>query len=194
MKLDENIKKIKVSNNLDGLKSIIDKLNFEWNIWEFRQKEYFEHENTKSIPLLWSTESTIFGGTIHVIEVQKYNSILYLLNEELLYLREKYNGFIIKVLVANLDKNKKIYPHIDRGFLLANSHRLHLPIKTNSEVIFNINKEDYHMDEGIWYEFDNTKMHYVSNNSNENRIHLMVDIIPENILIKNNLNVKIILE
>lgn len=193
MKLDENIKKIIESNHLNELKELVNKFD-EWDTWQFRQKAYFEHKSTESIPLLWSTESTVVGKSINVIEVERYNSILYLLNDELFYLREKYKGFIIKALIANLKKNQKIYPHTDKGLLLTSSHRLHLPIKTNPEVIFNINDEDYHMSEGIWYEFDNTKVHHVLNNSDEDRIHLMVDIIPNKVLDEHNLKVNYILE
>jgi aspartyl/asparaginyl beta-hydroxylase (cupin superfamily) len=46
--------------------------------------------------------------------------------------------------------------------------------------------------EGIWYEFDNTRSHSVENNSNDDRIHLMLDIIPNNILKSNNIKINYI--
>ena len=60
--------------------------------------------------------------------------------------------------------------------------RIHVPIRTNSEVVFTMydNDEDekgewLNLKVGHFYYLDVTKPHSVSNNSNEDRYHLVVD-------------------
>jgi aspartyl/asparaginyl beta-hydroxylase (cupin superfamily) len=41
-----------------------------------------------------------------------------------------------------------------------------------------VDEEKYFLLEGFVYELNNTKYHSVRNNSNEHRIHLIIDVIP----------------
>lgn len=176
-------------NYTEELKSFIKEIEYDWDTWSYRQKVYEPHVSTKSIPVYWSVESEILNNVIKININKKYESILKILYDDLNFFCKEFDGSVIKIILSKLPKNQIISPHIDSGFLLVNSHRLHLPIITNSKVIFNINEIDYQMSENTWYEFDNTKPHFVLNNSEEDRIHLMVDIIPNKLLKDNNLTI-----
>jgi|TARA_B100001964_G_scaffold242969_1_gene319430 hypothetical protein len=67
----------------------------------------------------------------------------------------------------------------DIGLELGKIIRLHVPIRTHSEVKFNVwngkTKETLIMVEGQYYYIDATKSHSVENNSDVDRIHLVVD-------------------
>ena len=74
--------------------------------------------------------------------------------------------------------NDNIDPDIENKKIV----RIHVPIRTNSEVVFTMyeNDEDYdgeklNLKAGHFYYLDVTKPHSVSNNSNEDRYHLVVD-------------------
>jgi hypothetical protein len=193
MKLNTDIKKLKNFKDIQQLKSVVKSFNSEWDEWNFRQKNYyFPHKNTESIPFFWSTDQNIIDGVFNVISYNSQNIILKMINDDLLFFTKKYEGSICKLMLSKLKKQKNIMDHVDCGFLLTESHRLHLPIITNKNVIFNIENCSYNMLEGIWYEFDNTRSHSVENNSNDDRIHLMLDIIPNNILKSNNIKINYI--
>ena len=56
-------------------------------------------------------------------------------------------------------------------------------IITNDLIDFYVNKERKVMKEGECWEINNKKIHAVENNSNEDRVHLLFDIIPNKFLI-----------
>ncbi len=56
--------------------------------------------------------------------------------------------------------------------------RVHIPIQTTPSVTFVVGDVKMHMSSGSAYIFDNTYSHAVLNPSKEDRIHLVVDILP----------------
>ena len=59
-----------------------------------------------------------------------------------------------------------------------NSHRIHIPIVTGENNIFLVNGELKNMQVGEMWEINNELPHMVENRSDEDRIHLIVDWIP----------------
>jgi len=92
-----------------------------------------------------------------------------------------------RVRLMKLNAHTKIDKHtdkIDKEFLKSTKRhlrllRLHLPIKTNDKVSFSIwngkSKESKILKTNQLYLVDVTKPHSVVNNSNEDRIHLVLD-------------------
>jgi hypothetical protein len=190
MKLEVPIKEIKRCENIDEIKKVVLNLSDEWDIWEFRQRNYTVHKNTKSYPFFWGTdENILLNNNLIITEHNKNCEILNLIQNDLQYLMKHYDGKILKIMLSNLLKNKTISEHIDAEYLLINSHRLHLPIITNADIIFRIEEYSYNMEYGIWYEFDNTRFHGVINGSDIDRVHLMVDIIPNKLIENKNINI-----
>lgn len=94
-----------------------------------------------------------------IFELKKYYSI------------SNYMAFFAKLL-----PNSKVGLHEDSGQFLETCHRIHIPLKTNLNVFYVIENQKYNWLVGNIYEFDNTRTHGVSNESNEERIHLMFNI------------------
>ena len=61
-------------------------------------------------------------------------------------------------------------------------HRCHLPVITNEDCLFLIDKVPYHFKPNFAFEFNNQKMHGVINNSNADRVHLICDILDWKVL------------
>ena len=89
-----------------------------------------------------------------------------------------------RVRLMKLNAHTKIDKHtdrVDKEFLDEDEPllRLHLPIKTNDKVVFSIwngkSKESKILETNQLYFVDVTKPHSVVNNSNEDRIHLVLD-------------------
>jgi hypothetical protein len=75
----------------------------------------------------------------------------------------------------------------DSGGALNKLARIHLPIKTNPNMIFTVwntkgEPQKVHMEEGdVWF-LDTRKAHQAINNGNEERIHLVIDVrVEENL-------------
>jgi aspartyl/asparaginyl beta-hydroxylase (cupin superfamily) len=93
-------------------------------------------------------------------------------------LEQLYNGKVGKAILTKLKAGKKINGHTDRGNYLDISRRNHIPITTNNKVFFAIGKGLLNMHEGECWEINNMQYHEVINDSEEDRIHLIIDIIP----------------
>jgi aspartyl/asparaginyl beta-hydroxylase (cupin superfamily) len=57
-------------------------------------------------------------------------------------------------------------------------NRVHIPIITNKDVFFKIEDQIKQLKEGEMWEINNSeRLHSVENNSNKDRIHLIIDWI-----------------
>jgi hypothetical protein len=169
--------------NIKEIKSFVQTLTDEdWNFWDYRQKTYKVHSRTKSYPLIWTDSS----NNVNVIETDKFDIIWDILSPTIARLEQYYNGRYVNIMFAKLISGEKIDAHIDVKEILRNVHRCHLPIQTNSNVVFSINKTHYFLEEGYFYEINNCVEHGVDNNSDEDRVHLIIDILPDSSKMKVN--------
>lgn len=92
------------------------------------------------------------------------------------------NGKLIRAEFISMKPKSRIRTHKDRSDILYVSRRFHIPIKTNDCVTFRSGSEIKNLKAGILYELNNIKYHSVRNDSNENRIHLILDVLPNEYL------------
>ena len=90
-------------------------------------------------------------------------------------------GRIYKCNFALVPSGARIYPHKDTGLSFVFSHRMHLPIITNKNVLFQVERQMHNLKEGILYEINNQKVHGVRNTNigKFDRIHLILDWMGE---------------
>ncbi len=81
---------------------------------------------------------------------------------------------------------ESIKPHKDNGggltarhWFLGGSCRIHVPLATNDMAIMTSGGESKHLPVGTVYEFHNNLDHYVENNGDSPRIHLVMDLVPK---------------
>ena len=94
---------------------------------------------------------------------------------------EKYyqdNGFVVRLIFAKLAAGGRIPEHTDTGYSLLACHRVHIPIITNDAATFYVGGEEKVMRAGEFWEIDNAGRHAVHNRGNEDRIHLIIDWMP----------------
>ena len=148
-----------------------------WNITTFRQNEYKEHSATQAIIVLWNP--VFLDYCSEKFETRNnffYDKIKYFLENCFNFLSEKYEGKICRIMLTKLKANSQIAIHQDGDISLLLSHRIHIPIITNDKVTFTVENNTINMISGKIYEINNNKMHGCSNDSQKNRIHLIVDI------------------
>lgn len=144
----------------------------DWDSYDYRQKTFNVHKQTKTIPLIWDeklkakpkiyNESTKFKKELHIINTLLTNKIG--------------PGDLATAMLINLPAKKQISRHIDSAKFFKAIHRIHIPIVTAPECVFEINGEIKNIKEGEVVEIDNdNKYHSVQNNSDIDRIHLLVD-------------------
>lgn len=86
---------------------------------------------------------------------------------------------LCRVLITRLSPGKKIYPHADVGGAYVHMKdvaRYHIPIQALPGCVFGCGDEEVQMATGdVWW-FNAHAVHYVVNNSADDRIHLLVDV------------------
>jgi aspartyl/asparaginyl beta-hydroxylase (cupin superfamily) len=184
MKLSVDQKKVCVIEQslIDDFLSIIDEN--DWYVANYRDKAG-NMSDTNSIPIMHTKLCASGLNSMKAIDdikpeplYEKYKNPLNLILQELkkYYEFDKYSAFL-----ARLKPNGVIGSHIDSGKFLTLCHRIHVPLQTNSNVEYLIDNKKYYWEIGNAYEFDNTRMHGVINNSNEYRIHLVINLYPKGI-------------
>lgn len=173
---------------VDEIKSFILNLtDDDWNAWSYRQNSFGYHSKTKTYPLGWAQK--LNNDTLTVTIKNKYSKIWSVLAPHIEDLEKRYDGRCVNIMFTKLLSGEKISPHVDLDYL-SEIHRCHLPIVTNKDVIFYIDNEPLNLKKGVFYEINNVLLHSVENNSLEDRIHLIIDVLPKS----SNLNLQFICE
>jgi hypothetical protein len=175
----DTIAELPIIIDSDRIANFLSKINESfWYEDMSRKEKYQEHTNTDTIPIL----SVNLDLTYFFLEDQKKHPVLYepivaLMKDCLDYLQNLYDGVIHKILLVKLKSNSSIPLHADSGFALQYTRRIHIPIVTNENVFFTVEDKTVNMKKGYLYEINNLKKHAVDNNSDHDRIHMIVDVI-----------------
>lgn len=153
----------------------------EWLIDTTRQNAFETHQHTFSyemmsmdyltgieLPLVCQVKRSLVSDKSNIELQNIYDSL-----EQLV------GGKVIRSEFISMNPKSRIRTHKDRSDILYVARRFHIPIKTNIDVAFTTGGETRHLEQGKLYELNNIKYHSVNNNSNESRIHLIVDVLPE---------------
>lgn len=87
-------------------------------------------------------------------------------------------GRVFRAMMARLPAGARIDRHRDLHPSFAISHRVHVPLQTNSMVSFIVGDERIETEEGIAFELNNRLPHEVINNGSSPRIHFIFDYAP----------------
>jgi len=170
------------SFDVDKIINHIKSFNDEWLISLDRQNAIYNerrnphlYTNTYVIqdhPLTW-----VYGSKIE--STTKDHHLMNMLSDIITKLEDEVVGKAARVLLIKLEANKDVTEHVDSGDYLSTVRRYHIPLITNENVFYTVNSETINMKKGECWEINNLKPHSVLNNSNEDRIHLLIDILPE---------------
>jgi len=181
------------TEDVSEIAKVINNFNQEWLSYTFRQDTFFIHRHTHTVQITdfdaksWeekSLKTNKFVKCKYSFTLEN-NELVNLLKPILNYLKNLHNGELAKTMLVKLAAGKKINEHSDNGLYLNTIKRHHIPIVTNDEVWFYVDGEKKNLKTGEIWEIDNTKLHKVENLSNEDRVHVIVDILPNDFVGKN---------
>ena len=81
-----------------------------------------------------------------------------------------------KVMLARLSAGYGIDPHRDGAGSNLYTHKIHIPLFTNSGATFFVDGQSFHLEEGTAYEVNNLTTHGVRNDGKTDRIHLIFEV------------------
>ncbi|MFK5892197.1 MAG: aspartyl/asparaginyl beta-hydroxylase domain-containing protein [Pseudomonadota bacterium] len=184
----DNFKKVGVAD-IDQLKRKVSEISDEiWMGDSSRQEKFEAHKYTQTIAFIFDedfrhedpTTLPYYSEFKELIEpVCKQVSSFYDSTLKAKRLRKKKNkqGYFIRVILVRLLPKGVITPHTDNGYSLSRCHRVHIPIFTSDKTSFFVGEEPKNMKEGEIWEINNRNVHAVKNDSEESRIHLIMDYV-----------------
>lgn len=173
------VRELDVVDNVPSLLGAVLELPGErWRDDESRQQNYHVHNQTMSLVLLFC------DGEWPDIQVQKeaawdsLGKFAVPVMREILDKHYPRGGVILRAMAAKLPPHCSIQGHVDRHPSFTCSHRIHVPLLTNRDVIFHVAGRQITMDAGKGYEINNQAVHSVFNGGEEDRIHFIFDYAP----------------
>ncbi|MFW5654286.1 MAG: aspartyl/asparaginyl beta-hydroxylase domain-containing protein [Roseicyclus sp.] len=80
--------------------------------------------------------------------------------------------------IVCLPAGRRVYPHVDRGEYYRLRGRYHFVLKSSAGSWLKAADEEVRMAEGELWWFDNDQMHEAFNDGDEDRIHIIFDLLP----------------
>ncbi|MEM7497678.1 MAG: aspartyl/asparaginyl beta-hydroxylase domain-containing protein [Pseudomonadota bacterium] len=80
--------------------------------------------------------------------------------------------------IVCLKAGKRVYPHIDRGEYYRVRGRYHFVLRSSAGSWMKAGDEEVRMAEGELWWFDNNATHEAHNDGDEDRIHMIFDMLP----------------
>lgn len=151
-----------------------------------RRQQYTHHSDTRSIIYKWTEiEDTIGETFVTDYTPPELSSKVYLVVDKIIKCFNNPRGIehgprtkVVRLILAKLKPGGHIPPHEDYFNLLL-THRVHFVIQSNDSCIFTIDGQETIFPEGTCFELNNSKTHSVINNGEQDRIHLICDILFE---------------
>jgi len=132
-------------------------------------------ENTDTIPLVYDLKHRINSRILH----KDYERFSAYIDEVIGVVIEKIGEVEVQqAMLTNLRAGIVIPRHRDKGPLTAKTHRIHVPVITNTGCIFSVGDESKNLPAGqIWIIDNVNRYHSVGNNGDSDRVHLIIDAI-----------------
>jgi aspartyl/asparaginyl beta-hydroxylase (cupin superfamily) len=131
--------------------------------------------NTDTIPLVYDTKHRLNSEILHE-NYEKFKTYI----EEILLTTISHIGEVKvqQAMLTKLNANTVIPRHRDVGPLTNKTHRIHVPVITNTQCIFTIENESRNLEAGDIWIIDNVgRYHSVENKGQQDRVHLIIDAI-----------------
>lgn len=151
-----------------------------WEVATGRQEKIEVQREALAIPLRGLRKSAIGDRQRRDVHETRWTtgSKLYPTARRFLkdFAREQ-NALLSRAKIVCLPAGKRVYPHIDRGAYYAARGRFHLVLRSTSGSWLKAGDEEVRMREGDLWWFDNKQMHEAFNDGDEDRIHMIFDLL-----------------
>jgi hypothetical protein len=170
--------------SIDKLEPLLEKVaqltEQDWSVSD-RQTVFDIHQKTKSIKI-------IFEDMSHTVpeKTEFHSQFESVLKPVLTQLQKAFgeDGTFVRIILARLEAGAQIEHHVDKGYSLLNSNRVHIPLITNKDVAFYVGGETKNLQAGEIWEINNATVHAVHNKSKHDRVHLIIDWTPSHTLLR----------
>jgi len=151
----------------------------DWLLNQYRQGRYEVHRQTQSVVMLFTDGAG--WPDIEVVRESGWSLIADAAGPLMSHILERHyppGGTVIRAMAVKLAPGGLINTHRDTHASFHYSHRIHVPIATNSSVHFTVAGKPFRLEVGKAYEVNNQEEHSVMNKGAQARIHFIFDYLP----------------
>lgn len=164
--------------DVSAIADLVSTYSDEWFENNDRQSLYEVHKETNSVFIYDHSNAWSLGDKYDLKVNDSQSRMAKLVSPIVETLESIHDGKVGKCIFIKMPPHKNVGEHRDSMDYLGAVRRHHIAIKTNEDVIFFVNKESKNMRVGECWEINNSLFHSVKNNGDSERIHLMIDILP----------------
>ena len=158
-------------------RKITDVQETDWDTNTMRQNAFLAHRDTQTLYLLFDDDFRHVGPPTKHAHYEVFREEVESIFETI---GTNYDScHAVRAMLTRLKPGGCIPAHIDHGFSLTRSHRVHVPVLSSGRVSFTVGDESICMNEGEVWEINNTRPHSVTNLGSTPRVHLIVDWAPQ---------------
>ena len=191
-----NVRSVKNGNSVKHLKLVasgidvrpllaeIEANSEHWYVDTSRQEKISVQRDTHAIALRCHADTAVGDSRVRRAKPVGYRSHPtpvsknFPLNSEYVdQLVRNMNGTMGRCVLAMLKPNGTIYPHADDGLYWLLRDRYHLALKSVKGSHFKVGGDEVRMQVGELWWFDHTATHEAFNDSEEDRIHIILDVM-----------------
>ena len=157
-------------------------VNDAWGIATTRQEKIEVQREALAIPLRGLRKSAIGDRQRRDVHESRWTSgsqRFPLACQFLLEIAQELDSRLSRAKIVCLPAGRRVYPHIDRGEYYAVRHRYHLVLRSTLGSWLKAGDEEIRMHEGELWWFDNKQIHEAHNDGDQDRIHMIFDLLPE---------------
>ena len=159
----------------------IDRLDDAWALATGRQEKLQVQREALAIPLRGLRKSAIGNrkrANVHESRWTTTSRQFHWTRAFLDRFAQEQNSILGRAKIVCLPAGKRVYPHIDRGDYYRVRNRYHLVLRSTIGSWLKAGDEEVRMQEGELWWFDNKQMHEAFNDGDEDRIHMIFDMLP----------------
>lgn len=146
-----------------------------------RQDKIAVQREALAIPLRGLRKSQIYGRKRRDVHESRWTTAAASFPRARAFITEiatELDADLSRAKIVCLPAGKKVYPHIDQGEYYRFRGRYHMILKSSHGSWMRAGDEEVRMREGELWWFDNDQMHEAHNDGNEDRIHIIFDLLP----------------
>ena len=91
---------------------------------------------------------------------------------------ESEDSLLSRAKIVCLPAGRRVYPHVDKGEYYRLRNRYHFVLRSSKGSWLKAGDEEIRMREGELWWFDNNQIHEAFNDGDEDRIHMIFDLLP----------------
>ncbi len=152
-----------------------------WAVATGRQDKIAVQREALAIPLRGLRKSKLFGRKRRDVHESRWTtgSVDYPLARAFIEdVAAELDADLSRAKIVCLPAGRKVYPHIDRGEYYKLRGRYHMILKSTAGSWMKAGDEEIRMNEGELWWFDNNQVHEAHNDGDQDRIHIIFDLLP----------------